>query len=83
MRKLYVGNLPYSYNDKMLEELFAEFGEVESAVVIFDRARGRSKGFGFVEIDDEGAEKAIEELASREVEGRSLKVNDARPKVER
>ena len=79
MKKLYVGNLPYSYNDQKLAELFAEFGEVESAVVIIDRTRNRSKGFGFVEIDDAGAEKAMAELNDKEIDGRVLKISEARP----
>ncbi|MFC1722447.1 RNA recognition motif domain-containing protein [Patescibacteria group bacterium] len=79
MKKLYIGNLPYSYNDQELADLLSEYGEVSSAVVIIDRARGRSKGFGFVELDDEGADKALAELNNKEVEGRVLKVSEAKP----
>ena len=82
MKKLYVGNLPYSFNDQSLEELFAQFGDVESAVVITDRATGRSKGFGFVEMDDTGADEAMSNLEGSDIEGRNLKVSPARPKAE-
>lgn len=83
MKKLYVGNLPYSFDDQKLADLFAEFGTVQSATVIVERDTGRSKGFGFVEMDDEGATKAMAELATRQVDGRGLKVNEARPMTER
>ena len=79
MKKLYVGNLPYSVADEQLMELFADYGEVSSATVITDRNTGRSKGFGFVELEDDEADKAIAELDSKEVEGRPLKVSEARP----
>lgn len=82
MKKLYVGNLPYSVRDDELAELFAEYGEVLSAVVIMDRATNRSKGFGFVELEDDMAEKAIAEMEGKEVEGRNIRVNEARPKKE-
>jgi len=83
LTKLYVGNLPYSMNDQSLNDLFASHGDVTSAVVITDRATGRSKGFGFVEFeDDAAATAAIEALNESEVEGRNLKVNVARPKAE-
>ncbi len=82
MKKLYVGNLPYSFNDQSLEELFAQFGDVESAVVITDRATGRSKGFGFVEMDDSAADEAMSSLEGSDIEGRNLKVSPARPKTE-
>lgn len=80
MKKLYVGNLPYSVTSEQLGELFAEFGAVESAVVISDRDSGRSKGFGFVELDDDAANAAIEAMNGKEIEGRALKVNEARPR---
>lgn len=79
MKKLYVGNLPYSVDKDRLAEIFSAFGEVLSAVVITDRETGRSKGFGFVELEDEAAMKAIEEMDGKEVDGRNLKVNEARP----
>lgn len=79
MKKLYVGNLSYGVNNDQLARLFAEFGEVVSAVVIMDRQTNRSKGFGFVELNDEAAEKAIKAMDGKEIEGRTLKVNEARP----
>lgn len=79
MKKLYVGNLPFDYDGQKLESLFAQYGTVESAIIIKDRDTGRSKGFGFVEIDNDGAKKAMDDLVSKEVNGRVLKVNEARP----
>lgn len=82
--KLYVGNLPYAMNDAGLQELFSEAGEVVEAKVIVDKFSGRSKGFGFVTMkDDATAEKAIEAMNGKEVEGRALTVNVARPMRER
>lgn len=79
-KKLYVGNLSYSMNDQSLEELFTEFGTVESSKVITDRDTGRSKGFGFVEMSsDDEAQNAISQLNEKEVEGRRMKVNEAKP----
>jgi len=81
---IYVGNLPYSMNDGDLESLFTEFGAVQSAKVIFDRETDRSKGFGFVEMEDsEAGQTAIDALNDSEVEGRPLRVNEARPREER
>jgi RNA recognition motif-containing protein len=78
--KLYVGNLPWSVDEEKLKELFSPYGEVEEATVISDRNTGRSKGFGFVTFkDDESAKKAIEEMNEKEIEGRALKVNEAKP----
>lgn len=83
-RKLYVGNLAYSVTDDTLSDLFAQFGTVDSARVITDRATGRSKGFGFVEMStDEEAEQAISELNGKDFEGRALTVNEARPQEPR
>ncbi len=82
--KLYVGGLAYSVSDKELEELFAEQGKVVSAVVIKDRDSGQSKGFGFVEMSEDGeAQKAIAALNGKEVSGRSIIVNEARPQEDR
>ncbi len=80
--KLYVGNLPWSVNDDSLRELFSAHGAVESATVVADRETGRSRGFGFVEMDDASARKAMEELNGHSIEQRELKVNEAndRPK---
>ncbi len=82
--KLYVGGLPYSTNDQDLEQLFAEFGKVVSASVIKDKFSGQSKGFGFVEMDDlKEAQNAIKAMDGKEIGGRSIVVNQARPKEER
>jgi len=81
--KLFVGNLPYSTTQSDLESIFSEFGNVISATVIVDRMSGRSRGFGFVEMEDADAEKAIAEVNGREVGGRKLVVNQARAKEER
>jgi RNA recognition motif-containing protein len=81
---IYVGNLSYDATDDELQELFAEFGEVSSASVIQDRESGRSRGFGFVEMpNDAEAQAAINALNGRDVQGRSLRVNEARPREER
>lgn len=82
-KKLYVGNLAYSIGDGDLEQLFAAHGSVQSAQVIMDRDTGRSKGFGFVEMgSDQEAQAAIAALNGKEIEGRALTVNEARPKTE-
>lgn len=82
--KLYVGNLPYSITDQQLEEMFAEFGEVRSAQVVMDRDTGRSKGFGFVEMtDSNAAREAIQSLSEKDLGGRPLTVNEARPRENR
>lgn len=82
--KLYVGNLSYSVTSQGLEELFGEFGAVRSAQVIQDRDTGRSKGFGFVEMEnDEEARSAIKSLNEKDHEGRPLTVNEAKPREDR
>ncbi|HUQ71871.1 MAG TPA: RNA-binding protein [Planctomycetaceae bacterium] len=82
--KLYVGNLSYGMNDTALQSLFAPFGAVQSAQVIMDRDTGRSKGFGFVEMgDSQSGQAAIAALNGKEVDGRSLTVNEARPREDR
>ncbi len=82
--KLYVGGLAYSVTDQELEALFAEQGKVVSAVVIKDRDSGQSKGFGFVEMsEDSEAKSAIAALNGKEVSGRSIVVNEARPQEDR
>jgi RNA recognition motif-containing protein len=82
--KLYVGNLPFSATDDSLREMFAQSGQVESARIITDRDTGRSKGFGFVEMSNEHeASDAIQKFNGKEVDGRSLTVNEARPMVPR
>ena len=81
---IYVGNLPYSINEDELRQTFAGFGEVEKASVITDKYSGRSKGFGFVEMPDQSAaEEAIKALDGSDLQGRNIKVNQARPKTER
>ena len=81
---IYVGNLSYSLTDDDLREAFAAFGEVKSAKVIFDRESGRSKGFGFVEMDDSAqAEEAIRALDGQDLQGRPLRVSEARPRPDR
>jgi RNA recognition motif-containing protein len=83
-KKLYVGNLTYSITDSDLEQLFSPHGAVESAQVIMDRDTGRSKGFGFVEMKTEQeAQTAIAALNGKEVEGRALTVNEAKPREDR
>ena len=83
-KKVYVGNLPFSVDDDKLREVFAEFGDVEEATVIKDKFSNRSKGFGFVTFkDDAGADKAISEMNDKEVEGRAVKVSEAKPMEER
>ena len=82
-KKLYVGNLAYSVGDSELQQIFEAHGAVQSAQVIMDRDTGRSKGFGFVEMgSDQEAQAAISALNGKEVEGRALTVNEARPKTE-
>ena len=82
--KLYVGNLSYNMDNGQLEDLFSKYGQVRSAEVIQDRDTGRSKGFGFVEMnDDNAAREAMEGLNGQEQDGRPLTVNEARPKEAR
>ncbi len=83
-KKLYVGGLPYSTSEDALKEMFSQAGTVESVVIIMDKISGRSKGFGFVEMSsEEEAAKAIEMCNGKELEGRTLTVNEARPMEER
>src|SRR6202166_4859460 len=82
-KKLYVGNLSYDVDSSALGEMFTPHGTVESAQIIMDRDTGRSKGFGFVEMkSDQEAQAAIAALNGKEVGGRALTVNEARPKTE-
>ncbi|MDZ7796434.1 MAG: RNA-binding protein [Candidatus Marinimicrobia bacterium] len=81
---IYVGNLSYETTEEDLREMFGEFGAVSSVNIIKDRVSGNSKGFGFVEMDDEEAgQKAIDELNGSDQKGRNIKVNLARPKTDR
>ena len=78
--KVYVGNLSFSVTQEKLKELFESFGDIEEAIVISDRFSGRSKGFGFVTFTDKkDADKAIEDMNGKEIDGREIKVNEARP----
>lgn len=78
---IYIGNLPYSISEDELRELFAAHGEVSSVNIIMDRESGRSKGFGFIEMPDSAhGEAAINAINQTDVQGRSLRVNEARPK---
>ena len=84
MKKLFVGNLPYKATDSELKDIFSQYGEVTEAVVIMDRERGISKGFGFVTMaNDAEAETAINACNGKDMDGRALTVNEARPKEER
>ena len=80
MKKIYVGNLPYSATEDELRELFAQHGDVTSVSLVNDRETGRPRGFGFVEMADEDAESAIQALDGAQMGGRTLKVNEARPR---
>jgi RNA recognition motif-containing protein len=80
---IYVGNLPFTTTSQDLEGLFSEYGAVDSASVVNDRETGRSRGFGFVEMDNDAGAKAIEELDGKDFDGRNLKVNEARPRERR
>ncbi len=78
--KLFVGSLPWAVNDQSLEDLFKAFGAVSSAKVIMDRESGRSKGFGFVEFeDDDAAKEAIKQMNNTDIQGRTIVVSEARP----
>ena len=82
--EIYVGNLPWSTSDQDLSDAFGAFGKVEKASIISDRNSGRSKGFGFVTMEDaDEANKAIEAMNGTEMAGRNLKVNEARPREDR
>lgn len=84
MLNIYVGNLPYTTTDTELEQLFSQFGSVQKASVVMDRETGRSRGFGFVEMDNEDeGRQAIEALHGQSFEGRPLTVNEARPRAPR
>ena len=81
---MYVGNLSYEMSEENLRNEFAEYGEVKSAKIITDRDTGRSRGFGFVEMNSDGeGKKAMEALTGKDFEGRELIVNEARPREER
>jgi RNA recognition motif-containing protein len=81
-KRIYVGNLPYQATEDQLRELFAAYGTVDSVALVTDRETGRPRGFGFVEMAD-GADEAIEALDQHVIDGRSLKVSEARPRAPR
>lgn len=80
MKKIFVGNMPYSATEDELRKVFEEYGAVESTAIITDRETGRPRGFAFVEMADADAEAAIEGLDGKEFGGRPLRVNEARPR---
>lgn len=82
-KRIYVGNLPYDATEDQVRDLFAEYGTVESVIMINDRETGRFRGFCFVEMGNAAADEAIEALDGAEVDGRPIKVNEARPREER
>ncbi len=80
MKKLYIGNLPFSATDEEINELFGKHGTVHSVALITDRETGRPRGFGFIEMDDDAAEAAMSALNGYEMDGRALRVNEAEDK---
>ena len=84
MKRLYVGNLSFHTTEDQLRDLFTPYGQIDSVSLVTDRGTGQSRGFGFVEVaDNAAADKAIAELNGRDVDGRNLTVNEARPREER
>ncbi len=77
---IYVGKLPFSVTEDSLREMFEKFGEVQTAKLVMDRETGRPRGFGFVEMENTGADAAIKELNKSELDGRELKVNESQPR---
>ena len=82
-KKIYVGNLSFTSTEEEVRELFVQYGEVQSVAVITDRETGRSRGFAFVEMESDDADKAIEALNGQDFGGRSLRVNEAKERGER
>ena len=81
---IYIGNLPYNVSEEDLRNAFSQFGQVQSANIITDKFSGRSKGFGFVDMPNDGeAREAIEAMNDKDFKGRTIKVNEARPREER
>ena len=80
-KKMYVGNLAFQSTEDDIQNLFAQYGEVKSINLITDRETGRSRGFAFVEMDDEAAKNAMQSLDGTDLDGRNLKVNEARPRT--
>lgn len=83
MSKIYAGNLPFSVDEDQLRELFSQFGTVEDVAVIRDRDTGRSRGFGFVQMPDAEAQEAISSLNGNDMDGRTLRISEARPREPR
>lgn len=81
--RLFIGNLSYRTTESQLTDLFSQVGEVMSATIVTDRDTGRSRGFGFVEMDRDAANTAIEQFNGYEIDGRKINVNEARPRPER
>jgi RNA recognition motif-containing protein len=81
MKRIYVGNLPFTATEDEVRELFQEHGDVHGVDLIHDRETGRPRGFGFVEMDSDGADAAIEALDGMQMGGRPLKINEARPRT--
>jgi RNA recognition motif-containing protein len=82
MKKIYVGNLPFSATEDELRDLFSQHGSVQSVSLVNDRETGRPRGFGFVEMPDDAAQAAIRALDGTDLGGRTLRVNEARPRTE-
>lgn len=83
MKNIYIGNIPFKASEEDIHELFGQYGSVNSVKLITDRETGKKRGFGFIEMEDDGAEKAIEALEGKEFMGRTLKVNLAKPRPPR
>jgi len=83
LARLYIGNLPWSATEDELRSIFTEYGEVQSVAIITDRETGRSRGFGFIEMDDGSAQAAIQKVDGREMDGRPLNVSEARERTPR
>lgn len=83
IKKLFVGSLPWVIDDQKLNEMFSQYGQVVSAIVLKDRATGRSRGFGFVEMEDAAADAAMAALNGSDIDGRKIVVNEARPREDR
>ena len=84
MKKLYIGGLSYNVTKDELEKVFSEYGSVSDVIIVSDKYTGRSKGFGFVEMENSSeADKAVKELDGKSIQGRNIRVNEARPKTNR
>ena len=82
-KSIYVGNLPWAATEEQVQQLFAEYGQVNAVKLVNDRETGRARGFGFVEMEDAGAQAAIEALDGSNFGGRTLRVNEAKPRAPR